>query len=332
MLSQRTASDGCNVFRHAVRLAGCAAGVCLVILAGAPAANAHGRAATVALDYRLPLDPGVGNLDGVRASILDGDRSLRLAVDRGRRVVVLGDLGEPMLRLDGGVWVNRDSPTAQANRLVRRSQKGWKKVADGRTFAWHEHRLAPPPFVAGQYGSVARWRVPLVIDGRRTAVSGAFWRVPRPAFWPWALGALGVAAVAVIAMAIRPRVRVVASLGAGTVAGVAGLIAESGFALKDAPSGRIAWALLVAAFALAAIAVWAMAVTRGLERAFVGGVIGVAVLVFCLSWVGVFFHGAVVSALPASAVRLVCAVAFSSGLVSLVGVVWIGAPAEADAT
>ena len=241
---------------------------------------------------------------------------------------MLGELGEPMLRLGHGVWVNLSSPTAQVDRLVRRPEKGWKKVADGRGFAWHENRLAPPRFAAGRYGAVARWRVPLIVNGHRTAITGTFWRIPRPTFWPWALGVAAVILLAVVAMRFRPRLRHATSIGAGVVAGVAGLTAQSAFSLRDAPSGHIAWALLIAAFALATIATFALAVAHGEERAFVGAAIGVGTLAFCLSWVGVFFHGAVISALPAQAARLTCAVAFTAGLISLIGVLWLDSPSS----
>jgi hypothetical protein len=56
----------------------------------------------------------------------------------------------------------------------------------------------------------------------------------------------------------------------------------------------------------------------------------VGVSVFCLSWLGVFLHGAVISALPAQATRVVCAVAFTAGLISLVGVLGIDPPEEAE--
>jgi hypothetical protein len=292
-------------------------------------ASAHGRAVTVALDYRLPIDPGVGRLDGLEASVIDGDRALRLVVGRGERVVVFGDLGEPMLRFAGGVWVNQSSPTAQANRLVKRPARGWKRIAGGRELAWHEHRLAPPPFVSGQYGRVARWQIPIAVNGRRAAISGAFWRVPRPAFWPWALGAGALVGLAALALVSRPRLRGATTVGAGILAGVAGLAAQTSFSLRDAPSGHIAWALLGGAFGIAAIATWGLTVARGTERAYVAGAIGVSVAVFCLSWLGVFFHGAVVSALSAQATRLVCSIAFTAGLISLVGVLSVDGREEA---
>jgi hypothetical protein len=319
-----------NRFAHTRRALVCVAG-CLIALAAPGVAAAHGRALTVALDYRLPLDPSVAQARGVEANVVDGDRALHLVVASGLRVVVLGDLGEPMLRVDNGVWVNQASPTAQANRLVRKPAQGWKRVAGGHAYAWHEHRLAPPPFVAGSYGRVASWRVPLLVNGRLTAISGSFWRVPRPAFWPWVLGAGAAVGLAALALKGRPRLRRGTTIGAGVLASLAGLTAQTAFSLRDAPSGHIGWALLAAVFLIAAVAAWGLWAARGSERAFVAGTIGTCVAVFCLSWLGVFFHGAVVSVLSAQATRFVCTVAFTAGVVALVGVLLLDAPEGAKA-
>jgi len=314
--------------RHTGRIAACAAALCATALAVPGVASAHGRAATVALDYRLPVDPSVSRIDGITASILDGDRDLRLAVDRGVRVVVLGDLGEPMLRMDGGVWVNRASPTAQANRLIRKPGSGWKRLSHGRSLAWHEHRLAPPPFVGGVYGHVADWRIPLTVNGQPTAVSGTFVRVPRPTFWPWLAAAALAVGGAAIGLRLRPQLRPPVTVIAGVVAGAAGLTTQTALSLRDAPSGNIAWALVGAGFAIGVIAAWAIAVSRGPRRAYVAGAIGIGVAAFCLSWVGVFFHGVVISALPATTTRLTCALAFTFGLVALIGAVSVDPPDE----
>lgn len=317
-------NQGCTKLRSAV----CVAALCLGALALPGVASAHGRAATVALDYRLVLDAGAGRLDGVRARILDGDRSLRLVVERGSRVVVLGDLGEPMLRLGNGVWVNRSSITAQANRLVSAGRSGWQRVAGGGTFTWHEHRLAPPPFDSASYGKVAGWRVPLVVDGRATAVAGSFLRVKRPMLWPWAVGVAFAVALAAGAMRLRPLLRIPTTIGAGVIAGLAGLSAQTAFALRDDPSGRIAWVFVVATFVIALAAALGLVVTRGSWRAYVAGAIGLGAGVLCLSWMPVFFHGAVISALPAEPTRLACAVGLAAGVVSLLGVLWVDPPAE----
>src|SRR6202012_2004563 len=97
---------------------------------GLPAtAAAHGRNATVALAYRLRLVPAV--LDGVHLRVLDGDRDLQATVAPGSRLVVLGYLHEPVIRIAAqGVWVNASSPTAQADKLVV-APSGWGMVANG---------------------------------------------------------------------------------------------------------------------------------------------------------------------------------------------------------
>ncbi|HEY5295514.1 MAG TPA: hypothetical protein VIJ70_08570 [Gaiellaceae bacterium] len=317
-----------NNQRHPGRIAACAAALCATALAVPGVASAHGRAATVALDYRLPVDPAVARITGITASILDGDRDLQLTVADGVRVVVLGDLGEPMLRMDDGVWVNRASPTAQANRLIRKPGSGWKQLSHGRSLAWHEHRLAPPPFVGGSYGHVADWQIPLTVNGQRTAISGTFVRVPRPTIWPWLAAAALAVAAAGIALRLRPQLRSPVTVIAGVVAGVAGLTTQTALSLRDAPSGNIAWALVGAGFAIGAIAAWAIAVSRGPRRAYVAGAIGIGVAAFCLSWVGVFFHGVVISALSANTTRVTCALAFTFGLVALIGAVSVDPPDE----
>ena len=304
---------------RAVRRGGVCVAALFAALATPAVASAHSRAATVALDYRLPLDPGAKHMRGVTVHVLDGDRSLKLTAGTGVRLVVLGDLGEPMLRFGDGVWVNQSSPTAEANRLVVRPGKGWRRLAGGRTFAWHEHRLAPPPFAAGAYGLVARWSVPLLVDGRRTAVSGSFWRVPRPPGWAW-LAAIGVVAAGAAALLrLRTRTALPLTVAAGSLAVVAALVAETAFSLRDSPAGRIAWVPIVVGAVVAAVVGWLVVAGRGARRGYAAGAVGAGVAALTLSWVGVFFHGVVVAALPATPVRLACAAALGGGVVSLVG-------------
>jgi len=80
-------------------------------------AQAHHTAVPiVALDYRNRIDPGGARLAGVHASLADAGRRLRLRVDPGRAVVVLGYLGAPFLRFaPTEVMVADRSPTAQTS-------------------------------------------------------------------------------------------------------------------------------------------------------------------------------------------------------------------------
>ena len=73
------------------------------------------------------------------------------------RLIVLGDLGEPMLRIDPtGTWVERG--VGDRRRLLGSPQRGPAGGASaGATFTWHDHRLAPPPYDGGRSGPVARF-------------------------------------------------------------------------------------------------------------------------------------------------------------------------------
>ena len=287
--------------------------VALAALAAAAPAWAHTRSAPVALDYRVTLR----SVPGVDASILDGDRSLRVRAHG--HVVVLGDLNEPMLRFDHGVFVNLSSPTAQADRIVVKPAHGWRQVASGTSYAWHEHRLSPPPYVHGRYGTVARWSVPVVVDGRRGTVGGDFVRVARPPWWLWLGGAL-VAAAAGAALVFRARRGGGAvAVGAFLVAAAAAVVCQTALLLRDSPSGRLSWIGLGIGIAVAVAAVALVLAGRGTTRAYTAGGLGAGVAAWTLSWFGVFFHGAVIAALPGDAVRACCAAALVGGLVAVAG-------------
>lgn len=287
-------------------------GAFVALVAAAPA-WAHPRSATVAIDYRVT----VRSVPGAEAAVLDGDRSLRVRTHG--RVIVLGDLNEPMLRIGDGVFVNLASPTAQADRLVTRPSHGWRRLAGGSSFAWHEHRLSPPPWIGGRYGPVASWSVPLLVDGRHTAIGGTFVRVPRPNWWLWLAVPL-FAAVAIGAWLARGQKNGPAmALAAFVVAAAAAVACQMALLLRDSPSGRLSWIGLGVGIAVAVAAVGFVLVARGITRIYTAGGLGAGIAAWTLSWFGVFFHGAVIAALPADAVRACCAVALAGGLVAVAG-------------
>ncbi len=277
------------------------------VLAAPAAASAHSRATTVALDYRLVLDRTT--LPGVRVSILDGDRSLRVETS-GPTVLVRGDLGEPMLRITRtGAWANRGSTTAVAERLVS-AGSGWQQVGHGSSYTWHEHRLSPPPFGNGTTGAVARFEIPVAVSGQKTTIGGTFVRHARPALWPW----IGLAEVfaSAIGAAVRTRWPVTIALGAG--AGLAALGSLVAFSVADAPNGKVAWAQIALGAALA-VALYALLIrSPSSRRPAVAGVLGGAAAAVSLGSLGVFRHGVVVSALPPTATRVLLEVAFLAGV------------------
>jgi hypothetical protein len=286
--------------------------VACLALAAPAGASAHARSPTVALDYRLVLDAATTSLADVHVRILDGDRSLQVA-SPAAQVVVLGDLGEPMLRIGpGGAWANGASATAVSQRLAP-AGGGWRRVG-GSTFAWHDHRLAPPPYGGGRMGAVAHFAIPIRVDGRRLAIGGAFVRYRRPALWPW-LAAAGVAVAALVAAGrLSPAARAPVALGAGVVAGLAAVASLASFGAADSTTGRVAWVELALAAFVAAAAGVALVRSTGERRIVVAGSIGAAAAATTLGSLGVFRHAVVISALPPALARAACAVAFAAGL------------------
>src|SRR5205085_8547644 len=118
--SQRAASP-----RKALLLAA------LVALASPPAASAHIRTGSVAVDFRVRVFPTRLPLS---AHVYLGDRAVRLSVRPGHSVTVLGYAGEPFLRIDGAGVTILKSPTAAALRVTPRHKSG-------RSFVWHDARV-----------------------------------------------------------------------------------------------------------------------------------------------------------------------------------------------
>jgi hypothetical protein len=274
------------------------AGLALAAPAGA---SAHGRGATVALDYRLVLDSATRALSGVSVSIFDGDRTVRIDVDRGL-IVVQGDLREPMLRISSaGAFANRASVTAAAERIVS-SGRGWKRVSSSSSFTWHEHRLAPPPY-GGRTGPVAQFVIPATLNGHRVEIGGTFVRYARPSIWPWAAAA-GVLVVALVAaLRTQPEHRGRLTTVLGSFAGIAGLATLVLFGAADAPNGQVAWAQIVVALAIAVAVYGTLIYLRGIRRVQFAGVIGLAAAVVSLSYLSVFWHAVVISLTSATASR-----------------------------
>ena len=283
----------------------------LVVPAGA---SAHPRSATVALDYRLRLDHATRTLAGVSVRILDGDRSLRIGVSRGQ-LTVLGDLGEPMLRIGiDGTWVNRASVTAQAERLTSPGA-GYRRIG-GATFTWHDHRLAPPPYDGGRPGVVGRFVVPASLNGTRVDLGGVFVRARRPQPWLWLAAAALVVTGSGLTLRLAPALRPLLALVLGALAGLAAVTAFVTFGIADAPSGQATWTQLSLGVALAVMVGVALVRLDGERRIVLCGLVGAAAAAASLGSLGVFRHGVVVSVLPGFAARSVCALAVAAGISS----------------
>jgi hypothetical protein len=284
------------------------------------AAQAHHTAVPiVALDYANRILPGAGGgPTGVRATLEDAGRRLRLTVDAGRKAIVLGYVGEPFLRFGAaGVAANARSETAQGLRLVptrpvsaRPADAVWTPITPAHTLAWADARAwASTPELHGR--AVARWSVPLVVDGHAAAVSGELTREPKPSLWPWLL--LGLLPLAVAAAATcRRRWLWAGACGLAALAGFATLADLGGFAAGGLPVPGDRWALLAVEATLTAAAI--VLLTRPRARLIAVAALAAFAVLQALSELAVFRHGVVVSGLPAAAVRASAALALGAGL------------------
>jgi hypothetical protein len=274
--------------------------VVLVALVVPPAASAHVRTGRIAVDFRadvLRMPRGVG------VRIYESDLAVRVSARSARRVVVLGYLGEPFIRIGpGGAVVSKGSPTAG----------GARAVVHGRSVIWHDSR------VRGLAAGVKRkrWAIPLVVDGQRTRVEGDLWRVEAPPSWPWIVVGLPFLLVVVVLLAFRPDRWVrSAAVCFGVAAAVGLVVTGAGFAFgTTASEGKWVEAANELVFALVGV----LFVLRGKPdtRAIAGGALGLLGLAVGVRDLAVFRHGVVLSALPSNLVRTLVALTIATGAVA----------------
>lgn len=309
--------------RRRLRRSALVAVAMLAAMPGTAYAHAGGRIAT---DFEARLTGLRPPAAGVHAQVLGGDQRLQLTVTGSHVVVVLGLLGEPFLRFSpAGVDANAASPTAWNSGVVSRSAAvtashgpAWRRVTGGHTFAWHENRLRPRPIVAGGATTptrVAAWSVPLLVDGRRTRVTGWEWYAAGPSLVPWiaACAVLLAAAGAAVRYTGRAAQRALAA-ALVPIAVTAWLAGWIGILLFGTPSALVI--ALAAAYAAVTVLLVAAAVTAtaGNGRMAAAGIVGALAAVFTAPEVEAFTRGFVFSALPASAARGVALVSFTGGI------------------
>jgi hypothetical protein len=183
--------------RHARRSLLAFVGLALIPVALPSVAQAHGPVAPVASSF---LAKPTNTPAGLRAKVIDGDQSMWLDVAASKTVVVLDPRGAPYLRFTtAGVEVNRNSVTYLLNQtpvaqtppaaLGPKTPPRWHRVSTSHAHTWHEGRLHALAAVAHPSGSayLGRWSIPLLIDGRLSAIGGSVWYAESPSvvwFWP----------------------------------------------------------------------------------------------------------------------------------------------------
>ena len=216
----------------------------------------------VPTDFRSTVDAIDPAADGVRAEIVGGDAFLELSVDEGHEVVVEGYQGEPYVRFrpDGTVERNLRSPATYVNEsrdgavdlpdgvdaeTAETAEPDWQPVADGGTYAWHDHRVhwmgGERPEGAEPGDWTRPWAVDVVVDGTETRITGTLALAEGVSPLPWAALALAAGAAAALVGRRRP---VLTAASAALVAGALAL--PVGWAEYDAtPAGAGANRLLV---------------------------------------------------------------------------------------
>jgi hypothetical protein len=281
-------------------------------------AGAHLRTSRAAVDYEASVRPV---REPVRVRVYRSDLAFGLSLLGDHRVVVLGYLGEPFLRLGSdGVFVNAASPTAAGAKLAaphpRSSRALWKLHSRRPSIVWHDARVRGLPSGV----SNGTWKIPLLVDGRHTSLGGTIRRVNAPPAWPWV--GVGALFAAVTALALRRRALLrTASASLGAVSAAAAVLSAIGFAVSSTASGGT-W--IEGANEVVFALVGAVFLARGSRaaKALAGGCLGLLGLAAGLTKLPVFAHGIVLSALPGGLARLAVAVAITAGgAAAIVGLV-----------
>lgn len=171
--------------------------VVLAASAGLPAsAEADGLSAPIALNYQARVS---SRPPGLEVKVVDGDERMWLDVASPEAVTVLDYRGAPYLRFSRlGVEVNHNSvmylyqTQSSVNpplTLGPNTPRRWVRASRGHAYLWSDARLYALSRVARPSGAsfVGTWRIPLLVDGRATAISGGLWHRDPPSivwFWP----------------------------------------------------------------------------------------------------------------------------------------------------
>lgn len=285
-------------------------------------AEAHGPIAPVASSYfakPLQVPPGL------EAKVVDGDLRMWLSAPANATVVVLDYQGAPYLRFSPvGVAVNHNStmyylnqtPFAQTppGNLTASTPPSWHLVSGAHVYEWHDGRLHALASVALTPGVsfVGRWKVPLRLDGRLSAIDGGLWHSDGPSivwFWPIVV----VFACVLAAWRLRRRrldqlIARVLALGGLVAVAVAGL----GVQLHGRP-GVPAFHVVELVFILAFVG-WGLwrTLLHG-PRYFAAFLIAVGALWAGAALIPTLLDGFVLIALPAFVARVAAVVCLAAG-------------------
>ncbi|HJR26666.1 MAG TPA: hypothetical protein VJ804_14410 [Acidimicrobiales bacterium] len=222
-------------------------------------------------DFRSEVTGIVPAVDGVEAEVQGGDAFLELRVDEGHSVVVEGYSGEPYLRFreDGTVERNRRSPATYVNDdregqgdippdATADAEPSWEEVADGGTYAWHDHRIhwmqdASPSVPRGSRvgGVYDPWQVPIEVDGTATNIRGTLTYEDSTSPLPWI--AVGLVVAGALAWLGRGRATMAAPAALTVISVAAVVVGRADFAASPGGGDALLWILPVVALVAAVV-------------------------------------------------------------------------------
>jgi hypothetical protein len=302
-------------------------------------ASAHGSGTPSATNFlaRITHTP-----DELQAKVVDGDVRMWLRVPGIRTVTVLDTTGAPYLRFSpAGVAVNLNSaiyylsqnpPLAPPRGITAKTPPRWVKVSAGHSYRWVDERLQALALVARTPGvsHVGTWRIPLLIDGRVTAITGGLWyRGPPTLVWFWPIFVMLMCVLAALRLR-RPQLnlRVARAVAGLTLLGIAAGSLARGFHGRPGLSAS-ALILCTVILMLVAGAVWLL--RAGTGEAFTYALIAVGGLSEAGTLIPTLFHGYVLLAVPGFVARTATVVCIGGGvgLIVMLGQVVRAFPSEA---
>lgn len=164
-------------------------------------------------DFRTTITSISPSVPGLSLDVVENGSRLKLTWRGSGTLVVIGNGGEPYLRLTPqGVETNQQSPDTYRNkdrRDLTETPEGvtgaepprWERTSTSPVAIWHEHRahwvnLEKPASV----GLVREWEVPLTVDSAPVSVRGTLVYLPGPSALPYVPVLVGALVLAVLAV------------------------------------------------------------------------------------------------------------------------------------
>lgn len=220
-------------------------------------------------DYRTTVTAIEPATDAIAVDVVGGDAFLRIEVEPGHDVVVLGYDDEPYVHIldDGTIEHNLRSYATYYNEerygrtdvpdiVDNAAPPEWERIGDGGTWAWHDHRAhwmgTEPPIGLEPGDSLPPQVVPIVVDGAPVDIVVSITLVDAPSLVPVIFGGIIGLGLALLGIVLGPATTGLVMLLFGAAALTVG---GAQFASLPAETGRLLTWWLLPAIAVAAIVV-----------------------------------------------------------------------------